>query len=325
MKLGLVGLPNVGKSTLFNKILGQEIAKASNFPFCTIEPNSAFAEVIDDQLTHLGEISASERVVYPRLECVDIAGLVKGASEGAGLGNKFLSNIRQVDLILHVIRCFNDDNIIHVNNKVDPIEDAKLIEMELILSDIDMCDKILSNRKFLSTFSKNEVATLEKAFALLKKDLFLRSQIDKFTEDEIKFIKDRGFITIRPMLYVANGSSNEDVESLKSQLGHEVVAIDASSESYDDVKNLVNVCHENLGLITFYTTGKKETRGWSIKKGVSAKKASAAIHTDFEKKFVAVKVSKYKDYILDKTQYETKGKDYIVQHADICDFKIGGK
>jgi len=322
MKFGLVGLPNVGKSTIFNLIAGQEIARASNFPFCTIDPNTAITQVIDEKIKRLGEISKSAQVIYPRLECVDIAGLVKGASEGAGLGNKFLSHIRQVDLILHVVRCFEDADIQHVNNKVDPEADSSLIGDELLLADIDMCEKLLENKKASKLYTPDQLKTLNKAMQLLSKSIPIRKEINSFTPDEVKFINEKGLITAKPMLYVANVDSLE--AELKANFDAPVIKINPM-EPEGSIDYLIRMSYKELGLVTFYTTGPAESRGWSVKVGSPAKEAAGVIHSDFKKKFIAASVVKYEDFISQgkAAKPRIEGANYLMQDGDICEFRIG--
>lgn len=325
MKFGLVGLPNVGKSTIFNRIVGQEIAKASNFPFCTISPNSATAYVMDEKIKKLGEMSKSNNLVFPRLECVDIAGLVRGASSGAGLGNQFLSHIRQVDLILHILRCFPDDGIQHVDGRVNPIEDADLINTELILADIDLCSKILANRKTAKLYSNSQIMSLEKAMKVLEKDKLIVDEISNFTQDDLKFIEERGLITAKPMLYVANIGEEIDksqIAELELRLRRPIVVIHPLGDQ-SEIDHLIQESYKALNLITFYTTGVTESRGWSILRGTNAKKASGAIHSDFEKKFIAASIIAYDDFVSGETKRRIEGAEYIVQDCDICEFRIG--
>jgi ribosome-binding ATPase len=322
MKFGLVGLPNVGKSTIFNLIVGQELARASNFPFCTIDPNSAITQVMDEKIQKLGEISKSEKLVFPRLECVDIAGLVKGASQGAGLGNQFLSHIRQVDLILHVVRFFEDPDIQHVNNKVDPISDSSLINDELMIADIDMCEKILGNKKASKLYTPQQIKAMEKAMEVLNRSVPIRREKNLFTQDELKFINERGLITAKPMLYVANVDSYD--EKSLGKFDSSIIKINPMDPA-GSIDYLIGMSYKELGLITFYTTGPTESRGWSVKLGSQAKKAAGVIHSDFEKKFIAASVIKYDDFI-DRSKSikpRIEGANYLIQDGDICEFRVG--
>lgn len=319
MKFGLVGLPNVGKSTLFNRIVQQEIAEASNFPFCTIEPNVATVEVFDSRVEELSKISKSKKTVFSKLQCIDIAGLVKGASENVGLGNQFLENIRQVDLIIHVVRVFKDEDIQHVNEKVDPISDIDLINTELVLADLEMCKKIINHKKSSVLYTKIQLNATNKAIEILNEGQLLSGSIDSFSQDEFKFLKSR-LLTAKPMLYLANVDEESDLEPLKNVIKEEIIPFNPFE---GDIQTILSASFKKLNLITFYTTGNDESRAWSIVNGSNARKASGEIHSDFEEKFIRASVIGYEDFIAGRKNYKIEGAEYIVKDGDICEFRIG--
>lgn len=312
-KIGLVGLPNVGKSSLFNLILRKNLSQVGNYAFCTIEPKIAEAEIIDEDLVKIAKIGKSAKVVFPRLQCVDIAGLIKGASEGNGLGNQFLSHIRQVDLILHVVRCFHDDEVSHVDRSVDPFRDIEVINLELTLSDLEMCNRLIDRNKKNANHKLKEL--LNKALELLTSGTLLSQH--RLTENETTELKQLGFITIRPMVYLLNGIG-ELAEKVNLKYKNSVIG-DCFSEQID---NVVKFCCEALEIITFYTVGPQEARGWLIERGCTARHAAGAIHSDFAKKFIAAEIISFQDYILGNSMSLRKA-DYAIQHQDICNFRVG--
>ena len=357
-KCGIVGLPNVGKSTLFNALSGNFNAQSENYPFCTIEPNKAIVPVYDERLEKLAKIGSSQNIIYNTIEIVDIAGLVKGASKGEGLGNQFLENIRNVDAIIHVVRCFEDKNILHVDGSVDPIRDAEVIETELLLSDVNTLEKKVQNlQKKSSKNNKESELELEVAKKLLefvqKGNLLIDLELP---EDELEVVRKMHLLTKKKMIYIANMSESEDDSYLKKILEFAknkdsfVIPVSAKMESdmigFDEAEkksllegslfadlvlnNLIRGCYNALELITFFTVGEKEARGWSIKKGMLAPKAAAVIHTDFESGFIKAETVSYDDFIehsgLNKAKENGKvrmeGKEYIVKDGDIFNFKV---
>lgn len=350
--LGIVGLPNVGKSTLFNALLKSELAEASNYPFCTIKPNVGIVEVPDERLAKLAAIDHPEKIIPTVIEFYDIAGLVKNAHRGEGLGNQFLANIREVKAILHVVRFFEDKNITHVDNSVDPVRDVETIELELIFADLKTAETALhkagkeakAGDKFW--IAKKEV--LEKVDTNLKKSLPLRKVF--FTSEELELLKEYTFLTIKPVLYVLNVSE----EQLKQDLTfpfEPCIKISAKTEAElanfsakeaaeylkefnlteTGLERLIKKSYELLNLITFLTSGPKETRAWTVKKGAKAPEAAGVIHSDFEKNFIRAEVISYADYIAnggekgakEKGVMRVEGKDYVVQDGDVVYFRVG--
>lgn len=357
---GIVGLPNVGKSTLFNALVANAKATAANFPFCTIEPNVGIVSVPDERLKALATISSSIDILPARVEFVDIAGLVKGASQGEGLGNQFLANIREVDAIVHVVRCFEDDDIIHVSGAVDPVSDIEVINLELILADLGQIEKRVDRARKQSRTSKEaqvEVTALEKLIPVLNAGQPARQVT--LTEEEELLLKPLGLLTRKPIIYAANVAEDdlstgnafvEQVRNLAEQEKAQVVVVSAQVEaelvelSEDDrldflaslgveeggLKSLIRATYELLGLRTYFTTGPKETRAWTIHAGMTAPQAAGVIHTDFERGFIRAETVAYKDLTTtgsmgaakEKGLVRSEGKEYIVQEGDVMLFRF---
>ena len=359
---GIVGLPNVGKSTLFNAITNQKIL-AENYPFATIEPNVGVVTVPDKRMDRLKEMYEPDRFIPTAYEFTDIAGLVKGASKGEGLGNKFLSHIREVDAIVEVVRCFDDGKIIHVDGNIDPIRDIETINLELIIADLDIINNRLEkvSKKARTTKNKDdliEVEILEKCKKALEEDIPLR-QID-LNKEEKEIIKSYSFLTLKPIIYVANITENDignednkyvkQVKKYASKENAKVVSLCAAIEeelselSKEDKKEmleglglgesgldkLITATYDILGLATYFTVGKDEVRAWTFKKGMNAKECAGIIHTDFEKGFIRAEVMSYDDLIECGSELKVKeagkarleGKDYLMQDGDICHFRF---
>ena len=360
LRAGIVGLPNVGKSTLFNALVANAKAEAANFPFCTIEPNVGVVAVPDERLNVLAKISDSAQIIPARVEFVDIAGLVKGASQGEGLGNKFLSHIREVDAIVHVVRCFEDDDIIHVAGSVDPARDIEIINLELGLADLDQIERKIDRTRKLARTSKEaqlELAALEKINVVLNEGKPARQV--PLTDEEKEAIKGLGLLTNKPIIYAANVSEddlatgNQYVEKVRESAAQEnaqVVIVSAQVESElialpeedrgefleslgveeGGLKSLIRATYELLGLRTYFTTGPKETRAWTIHAGMSAPQAAGVIHTDFERGFIRAETVAYKDLVTngsmnaakEKGLVRSEGKEYVVQEGDVMLFRF---
>ena len=361
MKVGIVGLPNVGKSTLFN-CLSQSKAQSENYPFCTIDPNVSIVNVPDTRLDKLSSLISPEKIIPTNVKIVDIAGLVKGASKGEGLGNKFLSNIRETDAIIHVLRCFDDPNIIHVDGKINPLSDKEVVEYELILKDIEIVDKRLDKiKKTLrsgSGESKKEIEVLENVRLQLENVSVNKSD---YSDDQFEdYIKPFELISFKPILYVCNVgendviSGNDYVDEVRKEIGDkdsEIIIISAKIESeineldsYEEKKiflddlglddsgsnKLIRASYKLLNLHSYFTAGVKEVRGWTIKIGDSAYDAAGQIHTDFQKGFICAEVISYSDYIEYGSETKVKeagkmrleGKEYIVSDGDIMHFRF---
>ena len=344
-KCGIVGLPNVGKSTLFNALTASKNAEAANFPFCTIDPNIGIVDVVDERLDKLAELSNSKKKIYANITFVDIAGLVKGASKGEGLGNKFLSHIREVDAIIHLIRCFDSEKITHVNSKISPADDLETIKTEIILSDLD-----ISKKKLLS----------EKEIAILKDKL---RQLENGDEakinnlEEEKFLSIVGLLSIKPKIIVCNvdeeslssGNNytnqvqekypNEKIINICADIEDQLSGIDKNEKELfmkdiglnkTGINKLIKEGYDLLKLDTFFTSGPEESKAWTVKKNTPAPKAASVIHTDFEKNFIRAEAVSCKDFVKygsaekckENGKLRIEGKDYIVKDGDVLHFRV---
>ncbi len=360
LRAGIVGLPNVGKSTLFNALVANAKAEAANFPFCTIEPNVGVVSVPDERLNVLSDISASKQIVPARVEFVDIAGLVKGASKGEGLGNQFLSNIRETDAIVHVVRCFEDDDVIHVSGSVGPARDIEVINLELILADLGQVERRMERTRKQARANKDaqyEMSVLEKLAAELNEGKSVRQV--KLSEEEAEIIKPLGMLSAKPIIYAGNVSEDdlatgnkyvEEVREIAAKENAQVVIVSAQVESElielsdeekadfleslgveeGGLKSLIRATYDLLGLRTYFTSGEKETRAWTIKAGMSAPQAAGVIHTDFERGFIRAETVAYNDLVAsgsmntakEKGLVRIEGKDYIVNEGDVMLFRF---
>jgi len=351
-KCGIVGLPNVGKSTLFNALTATKNAEAANFPFCTINPNIGVVDVPDSRLDALAKLSNSKKKIYTTITFVDIAGLVKGASKGEGLGNKFLSHIREVDAIIHLVRCFESENIQHVNNKINPVEDLETIKTEIALSDIEAIQKKLEKSK-KKLLSQKELEILEKSLHVLNSG----NELNSLEHSSKVFLTQTGLLSLKPKIIVCNvdeatlkSGNNHTLNVTKAYPKEKVITICADFEDQlsslsDDEKSkfmreiglekmgiskLIKEGYDLLGLETFFTSGKEESRAWTVKKNTSAPKAAGVIHTDFEKNFIRAEAVDTADFIKfgsaekckENGKLRIEGKDYIVKDGDVLYFRV---
>jgi GTP-binding protein YchF len=362
-KCGIVGLPNVGKSTLFNALTRTAAAQAANYPFCTIEPNTGEVAVPDPRLKKLAAAGKSKEIIPTRISFVDIAGLVRGASKGEGLGNQFLANIREVDAIVHVLRCFEDDDITHVEGKIDPVADAETVETELMLADLDSIERrIVQFRKRAAAKDKEALTVLpvmEQVLALLQEGKPARVLLKDIAPEDLDILKGLNLLTSHPVLYVCNVSEAEAatgnehtsaVAKMAAAQGAEVVTISAAIEAEvaqlpdeeaqefladlgleePGLDKLIRAGYALLHLITYFTVGPKETRAWTIQRGMKAPQAAGVIHTDFERGFIRAQTIAYDDFITlggevaakEAGKARDEGKEYVVQDGDVLLFRF---
>ena len=351
-KCGIVGLPNVGKSTLFNALTASKNAEAANFPFCTIDPNIGIVDVIDERLDQLSKLSNSKKKIYTNITFVDIAGLVKGASKGEGLGNKFLSHIREVDAIIHLVRCFESDKITHVNSEINPIEDLEIIKTEITLSDLDIIHKKLEKGK-KKLLQEKEIKILEEKLNLLNsgKELIINDQFER------KFLSTLGLLSIKPKIIVCNVDedslvkgntftktikekySNEKIITICADIEDQIMGLNNNERetfmkeiglNKTGLNQLIKEGYDLLNLDTFFTSGPEESRAWTVVKNTLAPKAASVIHTDFEKNFIRAEAVSCEDFIKfgsaekckENGKLRIEGKDYIVKDGDVLYFRV---
>ena len=360
-KCGIVGLPNVGKSTLFNALTETSSAEAANYPFCTIEPNSGIVSVPDKRLTSLSELVQSQKVIPAQMQFVDIAGLVSGASKGEGLGNKFLSHIREVDAIIHVVRCFENTDITHVENSINPLRDSDIIDTELMLADLESLERQTQNMskkvKSNDTDAKNDLDLMKKLSQFLSDGIPIR--LVDLTDEEIKKIKAFNLLTSKPVLYACNVNEDDasngndftknifdkaktencDAIIISGSIESEIAMLDENEKKEflkdlnlkeSGLNRLIRTGFNLLDLITFFTVGPKETRAWTIKNNSTAPEAAGIIHTDFQKGFIRAETISYDDYLNFKNEQAVKdagrmrveGADYIVKDGDVFHFRF---
>jgi len=351
-KCGIVGLPNVGKSTLFNALTASKNAEAANFPFCTIDPNIGIVDVVDERLDQLTKLSNSKKKIYTNITFVDIAGLVKGASKGEGLGNKFLSHIREVDAIIHLVRCFESDKITHVNSKINPVDDLETIKTEIILSDLDIIRKKLEKGK-KKLLQEKEIKILEEKSNQLNegKEIIIKDDFEK------EFLSSLGLLSAKPKIIVCNVDeenlaggnaftesvrktySNEKIVTICADIEDQIMGLDNSERetfmkeiglNKTGLNQLIKEGYDLLNLDTFFTSGPEESRAWTVKKNTLAPKAASVIHTDFEKNFIRAEAVTCEDFIKfgsaekckENGRLRIEGKDYIVKDGDVLYFRV---
>jgi len=352
-KCGIVGLPNVGKSTLFNALTASKNAQAANFPFCTIDPNIGVVDVPDERLEKLSKLSNSKKKIFTNITFVDIAGLVKGASKGEGLGNKFLSHIREVDAIIHLVRCFDSSEITHVNSEINPLNDLETIKTEILLSDIDIIQKKLEKSK-KKLLSPKEIQALEKKLESLNKG---EEYINSFDSEEEKILNLLGLLSIKPKIIVCNVDeeslssgnkytaavknkfSNEKVVTICADIEDQIMGLDSKERenfmkdiglNKTGLNKLIREGYDLLNLDTYFTSGPEESRAWTVKKNTPAPLAAAVIHTDFEKNFIRAEAVSCEDFIRygssekckENGKLRIEGKDYIVKDGDVLFFRV---